>query len=192
MKSVKDYYNLIIISIIGILILPLSSLSQNTPSAQDKKVIAEFERQAQDYVKLRDKVEGKLPKLPNKATAEQIEEYKTNFQKAVQSARLNSTQGEIFIPEAAQMFRQIIKIEFEPKERADLRKKILAAEVKTIPLKVNFPYPPEKEQLEMPPNLLLQLPQLPKQLRYRFVGSNFLLIDRENGLIIDFMTNALP
>jgi hypothetical protein len=38
----------------------------------------------------------------------------------------------------------------------------------------------------------LKLPQLPKQIRYRFVGTNMLLVDRENGLIIDFMTNALP
>jgi hypothetical protein len=44
----------------------------------------------------------------------------------------------------------------------------------------------------MPPTLLLRLPHLPKQIRYRFVGPNLLLVDRENGLIIDFMNNALP
>jgi hypothetical protein len=38
----------------------------------------------------------------------------------------------------------------------------------------------------------LRLPQLPKQLRYRFVRQNLLLVDRENGLIVDYMTNALP
>ena len=44
----------------------------------------------------------------------------------------------------------------------------------------------------MPPTLLLKLPQLPKQLRYRFVNRNLLLVDRENGLIVDYMTNAIP
>jgi len=39
---------------------------------------------------------------------------------------------------------------------------------------------------------LMRLPQLPKQLRYRFVRSNLLLVDRENGLIVDYMTKALP
>jgi hypothetical protein len=57
---------------------------------------------------------------------------------------------------------------------------------------VNYPYPESQEVLEMAPTLLLRLPQLPKQLRYRFVGPNLLLLDRENGLIIDYMTNALP
>jgi hypothetical protein len=46
--------------------------------------------------------------------------------------------------------------------------------------------------LEMPATLLLRLPQLPKQVRYRFVGRNMLLVDRENGLIVDYMTNAVP
>jgi hypothetical protein len=44
----------------------------------------------------------------------------------------------------------------------------------------------------MAPTLLLKLPQLPKQIRYRFVGRNMLLVDRENGLIIDYMTDAIP
>ena len=66
------------------------------------------------------------------------------------------------------------------------------AENKDVPVKVNVVYPDSKEQLEMPPALLLNLPQLPKQLRYRFVGTNLLLLDRENGLIIDYLTNALP
>jgi hypothetical protein len=28
--------------------------------------------------------------------------------------------------------------------------------------------------------------------RYRYVGRSLLLVDRENGLIVDFMTDALP
>ncbi|MBX7170205.1 MAG: hypothetical protein K1X72_04555 [Pyrinomonadaceae bacterium] len=192
MKSVKNYYNLFISSIISITILPMFILAQNAPSAQDKKVSADFEKQAKEYIKIREKAASSITKIPDKATAEQIEEHKLNLQKAVQTVRTNAKQGDIFTPEATEMFRRIIKFEFEPQERADLRKKILTAEVKTIPLKVNFPYPSEKEQLEMPPTLLLALPQLPKELWYRFVGSNFLLVDKENGLIIDFITNTLP
>lgn len=74
----------------------------------------------------------------------------------------------------------------------ELRKTIFEAENKTVPLRINYPYPQSKEYTEMPPKLLLQLPQLPKELRYRFVGTNMLLVDRENNLIIDYMINALP
>ena len=44
----------------------------------------------------------------------------------------------------------------------------------------------------MPPTLLLRLPQLPKQVKYRFVRNNLFLVDRENALILDFMTEVLP
>jgi hypothetical protein len=74
-----------------------------------------------------------------------------------------------------------------------LRKEVLVeAENKAVPVRVNHPYPESQELLEMPPPLLLRLPQLPKQVKYRFVRGNLLLVDRENGLIIDYMTDALP
>jgi hypothetical protein len=133
-----------------------------------------------------------MPKLSKDATAEQIENHKVSFQKAVQSARGSAKKGDLFTPAAAQLIRKIIKNEFKGKDRLELRKTVFEADTAGVPVKINFPYPDSKEQIEMPPTLLLSLPQLPKQLRYRFVGDNFLLVDRENSLIIDYMTNALP
>jgi hypothetical protein len=66
------------------------------------------------------------------------------------------------------------------------------AENASVPVKVGSVYPEAAELLEMPPTLLLALPQLPKQVRYRFVGTSLLLVDRENHLIVDYMTDALP
>ena len=83
--------------------------------------------------------------------------------------------------------------DFKGRERVEFRDTVLReAENKAVPLRVNYPYPESQELMEMPPTLLLRLPQLPKQLRYRFVRQNLLLVDRENGLIVDYMTKALP
>jgi hypothetical protein len=91
------------------------------------------------------------------------------------------------------LIRATIKSEFKGKEKQELRKDVLVeADTKAVPLRVNYPYPESEELLEMPPTLLLRLPQLPKQIRYRFVGRNMLLVDRENGLIVDYMLDALP
>src|SRR6185369_6601344 len=73
-----------------------------------------------------------------------------------------------------------------------LKKKVYEAENKNVKVGVNTAYPESAEQVEMPPNLLQALPQLPKQVRYRFVGTYLLLVDRENNLIVDYMTDALP
>jgi hypothetical protein len=160
---------------------------------QDKQLAGAFEKRVKDYVKLRENIEAKMPKLSTEAKPEEIETHKKQLQESVRAARAGAKHGDIFTPDAAAMIRSIIKEEFKGKDRVDLRKAVLVdAEVKSVPLRINYPYPEVKEQLEMPPTLLLKLPQLPKQIRYRFVGRNMLLVDRENGLIIDYMGNAIP
>ena len=163
--------------------------------AQDhNKLTAEaFEKRVKGYVKLREGIEEKIPKLSKEAKPEEIEVHKKQLQESVRAARAGAKQGEMFTPDAAALIRRIIKEEFKGKDRVELRKTVLVeAENKGTPLRVNYPYPEVKEQLEMAPTLLLKLPQLPKQIRYRFVGRNMLLVDRENGLIIDYMTDAIP
>ena len=166
-----------------------SAASATTPTTPAS---AAFEERVKEYAKLREGVEGKMPKLSKEAKPEEIEAHKTRFQAAVRAARAGSLPGELFRPDVAAHIRAVIKNEFRGKDRAQLRDTVFEAETKGVPLRVNYPYPESKELVEMPPTLLLKLPQLPKQVRYRFVGSNLLLVDRENGLIIDYMTKALP
>lgn len=178
-------------------IVLLTGLLSATALAQDstsRNPTAEaFEKRVKEYVKLREGIEQKMPKLSTEAKPEEIEVHKKQLQESVRAARSGAKHGDVFTPDAVALIRGIIKEEFKGKDRVELRKTVLVeAEVKALPLRVNYPYPETKEQLEMPPTLLLKLPQLPKQIRYRFVGDNMLLVDRENGLIIDFMNNAIP
>lgn len=164
-----------------------------TLSPADKQTADAFEKRAKDYAKMREALEEKMPKLSKEAKPEEIETHKQQFQERVRAARVGAKPGDVFTPEATKLIRAMIKDEFKGRERVEFREALLKeAENKAVPLRVNYPYPETQELLEMPPTLLLRLPQLPKQLRYRFVRSNLLLVDRENGLIIDYMTNALP
>jgi len=162
-------------------------------SPHEKQIAATFEQRAKDYAKMREQLEEQMPKLSKEAKPEEIETHKKQFQERVRAARTGAQQGDVFTPEAATFIRAIIKDEFKGKDRIEFRDTVLReAENKAVPLRVNYPYPESQELLEMPATLLMRLPQLPKQLRYRFVRSNLLLVDRENGLIVDYMTNALP
>ena len=166
---------------------------RSTLSPTAKNAFDVFEQRAKDYVKLRDREKNKLPKLSDESKAEEIETHKQAFQKAVRAARSGAKQGDVFTLDIASYIRATIKAEFRGKERAELRSTVLVeSDAKGIPLRVNYTYPEDKEQIEMAPTLLLKLPQLPKELRYRFAGRGMLLVDRDNGLIIDYMTNALP
>lgn len=151
-----------------------------------------FEDRAREYSLLRERLEDELPKLPKEATPEQIEAHKKAFRERVRAERADAKAGQLFTPEVAAHIRTIVRQTFDGKDRAELRQTILEAENKGIAVRVNHTYPEAKELVEMPPPLLLALPQLPKQLRYRFVGQYLLLVDRENGLIVDYMSNALP
>lgn len=168
---------------------------QNTQAgataAQPASVLA-FERNVREYVKLRERLEEKLPKLDKDSTPEQIQAHKAAFIEAVRSARVGATRGNLFTPDIAAYIRATIKNTFKGKQRRELRETVLEADTKGVPVRVNYTYPESKELTQIPPTLLLKLPQLPKQMRYRFVGQHMLLVDRENGLIVDYMLNALP
>jgi hypothetical protein len=166
---------------------PLAGLS-----ARDRQLVVAFQERVKDYAKLREAIEDKMPKLSKESTPEEIETHKKTFEERVRAARSDARPGRMFTPATAAYIRTLIRREFKGAELKDLREASLEADTKGVPLRVNYPYPETKELVEMPPTLLLKLPNLPKQLRYRFVGRNMLLVDRENGLIVDYMLNALP
>jgi hypothetical protein len=155
-------------------------------------LVAEFESRAKDYTKERERLERGLPALPKKATPEEVMAHKEKLTAAVLQFRENAQQGDIFTPLISQHLRKLIAVQLDGPDRVKLRKAVFEAENKAVRKRVNHPYPESQEIMEMPPTLLAALPQLPKQLKYRFVGRDLLLVDRENLLIIDFMTNAVP
>ncbi|MET0623625.1 MAG: metallophosphoesterase [Pyrinomonadaceae bacterium] len=161
-------------------------------SPKHKEAFAGFEARVKEYVAMREGLEGQMPKLPKDATPEQIEKHKAALQDAVRAARATAKQGDIFTPGAAGHIREVIKTDAPAQVKREVRETVLESEVEGVPLRVNHAYPESQELLEMTPTLLLRLPQLPKQVKYRFVNGNLLLVDRENGLIIDYMTDALP
>ncbi|HEY0101792.1 MAG TPA: hypothetical protein VGB76_22895 [Pyrinomonadaceae bacterium] len=166
---------------------PLEALS-----VKEREIVVAFQERVKDYAKLRESIEAKMPKLAKESTPEEIDAHKKSFEERVRAARTDAKPGQMFTPDIANFIRATIRSEFKGTERKELRASVLEADTKGVPLRVNYTYPETKELVEMPPTLLLKLPNLPKQLRYRFVGRNMLLVDRENGLIVDYMLNALP
>lgn len=188
MKNVLKYYGLF-----ALLTFSFSfSSGQTPPGRATDPVITEFEAKAKAYADEREKIERTLPPIPKQATPEEVASHKTTFMKAVQSSRSGLKQGAIFTPEVAAYFKKLMAVQLSLAERAELRKEVVEAENKAVTIRVNSPYPESQEILEMPATLLQVLPQLPKQLKYRFVGRHMLLVDRENTLIVDYITNAIP
>ncbi len=193
--------------VFGLMFSPVPSIAQQpaeqqTPEQQpdpldllppkEREMVVAFRERVKDYSKLREAIEEKMPPLAKESTPEQIQAHKTGFEKRVRAARAGARRGQLFTPAIAKYIRATIKGEFKGTELKEFRASVLEADTKGVRVRVNYTYPESKELVEMPPTLLLKLPQLPKQVKYRFVGRNLLLVDRENGLIVDYMLNALP
>ena len=159
---------------------------------QEKKLFATFDRRVKDYLEQRKAVAGKIPSLSKEATPAEIEAYQKKFVEQLRAMRAGTKPGYIFIPEFTTYVRQTIQTEFPPRDKAEIKQTILEAENKAVPLKMNYPYPESQELTQIPPTLLLKLPTLPKEVKFRFVRKHLLLVDSDNGLIVDYAMNALP
>lgn len=162
-------------------------------SPAEKESIKRFDNRVKQYVTQRASVKEKAPKLSKDSTPEQIQAAETALVAGLRGARASAKVGDIFTPDIAKYIRTTLKREFKPDEKKEVRKIVLEKET-NIPviLKVNNPYPDSKEFVEMPATLLLKLPPLPKEVKYRFVNRNLILIDTDNNLILDYMLDALP
>lgn len=198
----KKRYIFIWLLVLALILMSGVAVAQKTQNAAlaepvvvspaDKAAIEAFEKQVKEYIELRNKVRASAPKLSKDSTPEQIHAYKTTLEQSLRSARPSAKRGEFFLPATADFIRRTLKLEFQGKDRQELREKIFETETQGVVLRVNYPYAQSAEFSEMPATLLAKLPQLPKEVRYRFVGRNMLLVDRESDVIIDFMTDALP
>lgn len=169
-----------------------SGHTQTKTSSAEKAIIADFQKRAKRYVERREWLRGQLPKLPVDATPEQIQSFQRSLQDTVQADRINMREGDVFTQQIARLMRELIKKEFVGFERTELRARVLEADTKGVPLKANTIYPATKELVQMPPTLLLALPELPRELRYRFIGRSLAILDRDSSLIVDVMRDALP
>jgi hypothetical protein len=179
----------------SIFAMPMDQKQEEGSNVKDqryKDALATFDEQIKAYVKKREQLEETLPKLSKESSPEEIKAHQVAFAKLVRESRVGAKSGDIFRPAIVDYIRTSIRREFKGERLKEIREAVLEADTKGVPLRINHPYPETKELVETPPTLLLTLPQLPKQLRYRFVGKHMLLVDRENGLIIDYMVNALP
>jgi hypothetical protein len=174
----------------------------------DPGVLAKFANEVQEYVDLRRRVSGMLPALTPGSSPEQIASHQLAMKRAIQQARRGAKRGEMFKKPVEAAFRRIIakernspewpeevqeikqgnpKVEGVPKQ-SDPTQEVK----KNVPLVVNGDYPDAAPFSSVPSSLLLKLPQLPNEVRYRFVGRALILRDTEANVILDYILDAIP
>lgn len=160
------------------------------PNTADQAVINDFNHRIQQYLDARKKAQPGSP--PQSSDAEKLVLYRDRFRDNLVSTRLNAKQGDLFTPEISNYFkRQIAATLNGPHGRRILASMKRAEPVHGIPIKVNGKYPANVPLQSTPPSLLLNLPQLPKELEYRVANRALVLRDKEANLIVDYIPDVI-
>lgn len=192
---VKAVQNTIMIA--GITLVLLSSASAQTKANpgvnQDAAIASDFQKRVADYMKIHQQAQSGLTISKKADSPEQIIDYQHQLAAKIRELRPQVKQGDIFTPEITGLFQRLIASSLNGPEGDKIRKSYQHAEpdaTRGLRLDVNETYPDHIPLQSMPPSLLLNLPQLPKELEYRFVGHELVLRDIPANLIVDAIADV--
>lgn len=159
---------------------------ENSP---DARVLGDFKARVEKYEQLRKKADDSAPPLKETKDAAKIKDAQQGLAERIGAARAGVKPGEIFTPEIAGVFRRLLRPEAKQQQTKEAMKEDKPV---VVSFKVNGPYPDKQPVATVPPNVLAALPQLPKDIEYRFIEKHLILRDARANLIIDYIPNAIP
>jgi hypothetical protein len=152
----------------------------------DAETLAEFNRRVQDYDALRRRLEVGLPPLVVTDNADEIETFERSLAGRIRDAR-GSRRGQIF---ADVMEGQVKRMMLDRVDKITLAA-IMDDGPGEVDIDVNETYNKKHSLATMPPNLLLVLPDLPKDLEYRFIGRHLVIRDVRANIVVDEIRYAI-
>lgn len=161
-------------------------------SEADAAALATMNDRLKNYVEIHKKLEAGLPKLPDDATPEQIDQTQRLLEQKMRDARKNAPRGEIFTAEAEPVIRRLLAAVFAGPEGKELMASILDENPTGLKLSVNMRYPDNVPISTVPPEVLQTLPKLTEDLEYRFIGRHLILLDSHAHVVADFIPDAMP
>jgi hypothetical protein len=162
-------------------------------SASEHQTEEEFEQRVREYRTLQRKLEATLPRLPKRATPQQVDENQRLLGALIKNARSNAKRGEIFTPDIEALVKRILaKVIGGGPDGKTIKASIMDENPGMPNLAVNDRYPDAIPLSTMPPEVLKALPKLEEELEYRFIGERLVLMDPQAHLVIDFTADVLP
>lgn len=191
----QSIYRVLITSLLPFLVLRFTAFAQS-----ESEGIKQFNASLRSYVDLQKRVSSNVPPIAKaEADPAKIAIRTKALANGIQQARTSAKAGDVFSPQAAREFRQIIRSELQGKQGTPSRETVKTGNpteekgsLGKIVLAVNAPYPDKAPLSSVPPSLLLNLPRLPQGLEYRFLGRHLILLDSMANLIVDYLLDVVP
>ena len=174
----------------------------------DAETLRKFQHEVEEYVELRQSALKQIPPIRAGSTPAEIEAHQKALTGAIIAYRKGAKRGEVFKPEVEAAIRRTLHREFASSQGPELLKGIKQGNPRVegnptprdpskevmppITINVNALYPDSAAYSSIPPSLLLKLPLLPEQVRYRFIGRTLILRDTEANVILDYIPDVVP
>ena len=175
-------------------------------TAADAKGLTEFANAVQAYVDLHNRAEAGLPTLPDRTDPARVAAHQKALAAAIRKGGRRPRQGHVFVPNIQPFFKRLLAPELKGPGSAETREKVgegnpegakglpkdpdvKSRDVSLVPY---TDYPAAAPVSTVPAPVLLRMPQLPKELEYRFVGKNLVLLDAVANIVVDFIPQAVP
>jgi hypothetical protein len=172
----------------------------------DAKGLTEYSNAVQAYVALHQRVEAALPPLADRSDPAKVTAYQKAMAEAIRKSGPRPRQGHVFVPNIQPFFKRLLAPELKGPGSAETREKVgegnpegakglpkdpdvKSRDVSLVPY---TDYPVDAPVSTVPAPVLLRMPQLPKELEYRFVGKNLVLLDAVANIVVDFIPQAVP
>jgi hypothetical protein len=152
------------------------------------QVLEDFRSRVDKYLEITKTADNGLAPLRQTSDPAKIKVAQQSLQQRIIAARPGARHGDIFTPEIIARFRSLLRPEVGDKATKEL---IADDNPGNVPYKVMAPYPDNEPLSTVPANVLAALPELPKEIEYRFVGKHLILRDARADLIIDYIANIV-
>jgi hypothetical protein len=166
-----------------------AAASQALEGMDQAGAVRMFNARVERYARLRARLEEPLPSFDARRDAWSLMLTRRYLASAIRTARRDASQGNVFGPPVAEMFREVIAHAIYDVDVEGLVDGDLEADEFVVDLAVHEPVPAWAME-EVPDALLHRLPSLPAAIEYRIVSGNLILWDTHAEIVIDALPNA--
>jgi hypothetical protein len=168
--------------------------SASTPPGVNALAVSlqEFKTRLDQYIRMRADFSSKLKPLLPTDDAATLAARQESLATAIKMARAKAKRGDLIPPRVAQLIATSVREDFKrrnPTAKVGVFEEVPDTSAASL---INKTYPAELALPTVPPLLLGNLPTLPDNLQYRFVGRDVAILDGDLQIVIDYVPRVLP
>lgn len=154
--------------------------------------LQDFQTRLDKYLDLRTTLAGKLQPISQTTNAAELARRQDALAAAMKTARAHAKRGDLIPWPVAQFVARAVRDDFQrrnPSAKMGVFEEVPAKKGASL---INKSYPADDALPTVPPLLLMNLPKLPDNLQYRFVGRDVVILDGDLQLVVDDIPGVLP